>query len=50
MPHHVSLIHCTNDGDSLVAYMARVSNPKGQTKDSTKLIAIGVALYCNDYK
>ena len=38
MPHHVSLIHCTNDGDSLVAYMARVSNPKGQSKDSTKLI------------
>ena len=38
MPHHVSLVHCTNDGDSLVAYMARVSNPKGQNKDSTKLI------------
>ena len=38
MPHHVKLVHCTQNGDHLVAYMARVSNPKGQTKDFTKLI------------
>jgi len=38
MTHHVNLVHCTQDGDHLVAYMARVSNPKGQTKDFTKLI------------
>ena len=38
MNHHVNLVHCTQDGDHLVAYMARVSNPKGQTKDFTKLI------------
>ena len=38
MNHHVKLVHCTKDGDHLVAYMARVSNPKGQTKDFTKLI------------
>ena len=38
MNHHVNLVHCTQDGDHLVAYMARVSNPKGQSKDFTKLI------------
>ena len=38
MSHHVKLVHCTDNGDHLVAYMARVSNPKGQTKDFTKLI------------
>ena len=38
MHHHVNFVHCTKDGDHLVAYMARVSNPKGQTKDFTKLI------------
>ena len=38
MSHHVSLVHCTDNGDHLVAYMARVSNPKGQSKDFTKLI------------
>ena len=38
MPHQVSFVHCTQNGDHLVAYMARVSNPKGQTKDFTKLI------------
>ena len=38
MSHHVSFVHCTQNGDHLVAYMARVSNPKGQTKDFTKLI------------
>ena len=38
MNHHVNFVHCTQDGDHLVAYMARVSNPKGQTKDFTKLI------------
>ena len=38
MSHHVTLVHCTQNGDHLVAYMARVSNPKGQTKDFTKLI------------
>ena len=38
MSHQVKLVHCTQNGDHLVAYMARVSNPKGQTKDFTKLI------------
>ena len=38
MSHHVSFVHCTDNGDQLVAYMARVSNPKGQSKDFTKLI------------
>ena len=38
MSHQVSFVHCTQNGDHLVAYMARVSNPKGQTKDFTKLI------------
>ena len=38
MSHLVSFVHCTQNGDHLVAYMARVSNPKGQTKDFTKLI------------
>ena len=38
MSHHVSFVHCTDNGDHLVAYMARVSNPKGQSKDFTKLI------------
>ena len=38
MSHHVSFDHCTDNGDHLVAYMARVSNPKGQSKDFTKLI------------
>jgi thymidylate synthase (FAD) len=38
MNHHVNFVHCTQDGDHLVAYMARVSNPKGQIKDFTKLI------------
>ena len=38
MSHHVSFVHCTANGDHLVAYMARVSNPKGQSKDFTKLI------------
>ena len=39
MTHHVKLVHCTQDGDHLVAYMARVSNPKGQTKYFSKLIS-----------
>ena len=26
----VKLIHCTPDGDDLIAYMARVSNPANQ--------------------
>ena len=35
----VSLLHSTKDGDSLIAYMARVSNPNNQAnKDSSKLI------------
>ena len=36
----VSLIHSTTDGDDLIAYMARVSNPANQnTKDSARLIS-----------
>tara|TARA_Y100001938_G_scaffold122344_1_gene170684 strand:+ start:94 stop:720 length:627 start_codon:yes stop_codon:yes gene_type:complete len=35
----VTLIHSTEDGDELIAYMARVSNPTNQNnKDSSKLI------------
>lgn len=35
----VELVHATQDGEALVAYMARVSNPEGQDKqDSTRLI------------
>ena len=35
----VTLIHSTPDGDELIAYMARVSNPTNQAnKDSSKLI------------
>ena len=39
--HSVSLVHSTPDGDNLVAYMARVSNPKNQdnTTTSPRLIA-----------
>ena len=38
--HTVKYIHHTSDGDSLIAYMARVSNPSNQsnTKTSNKLI------------
>ena len=37
---HVKLIHSTPDGDNLVAYMARVSNPNNQdnTETSGRLI------------
>ena len=35
----VTLIHSTHNGDELIAYMARVSNPTNQqNKDSSKLI------------
>ena len=39
--HSVKLIHSTNDGDNLVAYMARVSNPDNQnnTETSARLIS-----------
>ena len=30
MYHTVSLVHSTPDGEELIAYMARVSNPKNQ--------------------
>tara|TARA_R100001530_G_scaffold61053_1_gene44083 strand:- start:1402 stop:2043 length:642 start_codon:yes stop_codon:yes gene_type:complete len=38
--HTVSLVHSTKDGDDLIAYMARVSNPSNQNnnKTSPKLI------------
>ena len=38
--HQVQLVHHTNKGDELVAYMARVSNPANQnnTKTSARLI------------
>lgn len=37
---NVSLVHTTKDGDNLIAYMARVSNPSNQnnTQTSPKLI------------
>ena len=40
MSHHVKYVHSTPDGDDLVAYMARVSNPLNQnnTETSAKLI------------
>ena len=39
MIHSASVIHHTKDGDELIAYMARVSNPTNQAnKDSSKLI------------
>ena len=35
----VTLVHSTQGGDELIAYMARVSNPTNQdNKDSSKLI------------
>ena len=35
----VTLVHATDSGDELIAYMARVSNPTNQSnKDSSKLI------------
>ena len=39
--HQVNYIHSTNDGDNLVAYMARVSNPSNQSNTATspKLIS-----------
>ena len=37
--HKVTLVHATPNGDELIAYMARVSNPTNQAnKDSSKLI------------
>ena len=33
--HSIEYIHSTPDGDNLVAYMARVSNPKNQNNTST---------------
>ena len=38
--HHVKYVHSTPDGDNLVAYMARVSNPDNQnnTETSARLI------------
>ena len=40
MYHHVKYVHSTPDGDNLVAYMARVSNPENQnnTETSARLI------------
>jgi len=37
--HSASLIHSTDDGDNLISYMARVSNPANQEKKSSKLIS-----------
>ena len=38
--HKVQLVHSTQGGDDLIAYMAKVSNPKGQnnTENSARLI------------
>ena len=37
--HTATLVHATNDGEQLIAYMARVSNPKNQDNPhSAKLI------------
>lgn len=35
MTHHVQLIHSTEDGDQLIAKMARVSNPDNQDNQET---------------
>ena len=37
--HSVSLVHKTDDGENLIGYMARVSNPANQEKKSSKLIS-----------
>jgi len=37
--HSVSLVHSTDDGDKLISYMARVSNPTNQDNKSNKLIS-----------
>ena len=34
MTHNASLVHHTQNGDELIAHMARVSNPAGQEKAS----------------
>ena len=39
MLHSVSLVHATPNGDDLIAYMARVSNPSNQSNpNSSKLL------------
>ena len=38
MKENVKLIHSTLDGDELITYMARVSNPSGQDKPPGKLL------------
>ena len=38
MIHSASLVHATDNGDDLISYMARVSNPANQNKPSPKLI------------
>ena len=40
MTHQVKLVHATDNGDDLIAYMARVSNPNNQdnTETSERLI------------
>ena len=42
--HTATLVHATNDGEQLIAYMARVSNPKNQDNPhSAKLIKYLIA-------
>ena len=45
MIHSASLVHATDNGDDLISYMARVSNPANQDKPSPKLIK-----YLNNHK
>ena len=35
--HNIEYVHSTPDGDNLVAYMARVSNPKNQNNTTTTI-------------
>lgn len=37
--HSVKFVHCTPDGDKLIADIARVSNPGNRDADATRLIA-----------
>ena len=47
--HQVSFIHATPNGDSLIAYMARVSNPANQDNHSTAPRLIKYLLDHNHY-
>ena len=41
MSHTVSFVHSTTDGDELLAYMARVSNPNAKQGETYSSISCG---------